>query len=431
MMEFNCRPIPPDSFTGAVMAVESIRDAAVLLNGPTGCKFYHGSISEFLLPRAEYLDPLYYSEEFYFGQPRVPATYLDDYDYVFGATQKLEKILPVVAEKGHSLIAIVNSPGAALIGDDLERFIKNARLPVPCIAMENTGFSDSFAAGFQDGVIQVIKQVAPPPGTPRKHTVNLLGLSIFHHHWQGNLNEITTLLNACGIEVNTVLCAGTTIPRIENLGSAGCNLVIHREYADQLAHFLEERFQVPTLMPSVGAPIGFEATEAWIDEVCDCLDIDPGPAMAVIKGARRRSHEVLNRFNSLTGLPKGATFAVSADASIALPLVTWLYNYLGMVPVAVKLAETVDDFADELNAFLRKIGCLDAWNADMAGTAPDIVFGSEADISRLRLTGHPFTGIDISLPAASHIHVVEKSFMGAQGTLYLIEKIINGLFRAM
>ena len=140
---------------------------------------------------------------------------------------------------------------------------------------------------------------------------------------------------------------------------------------------------------------------------------------------------MLNRFNSLTGLPKGATFAVSADSSIALPLVTCLYNYLGMVPVAVKLAETVDCFSDELNVFLRNIGCQDAWNADMAGAAPDIVFGSEADISRLRLAGHPFTGIDISLPASSHIHVVEKSFMGAQGTLYLMEKIINGLFRRM
>lgn len=430
-MEFDCQPILPDSFTGAIMAVEGITDAAVLLNGPTGCKFYHGSISEILLPRAEYLDPLYYSEEFYFCQPRVPATYLDDYDYVFGATQKLEKILPVVAEKGHSLIAIVNSPGAALIGDDLERFIKNACLPVPCIAIENTGFSDAFAAGFQDAVIQVLKQVDPRPGTTPKNRVNLMGLSIFHHHWQGNLNELTTLLNACGIEVNTVLCAGTTMARIKNLASAWCNLVIHQEYADKLAPFLKERFHLPTLMPSVGAPIGFEATEAWIKEVCHSFDLDPGPGMAIIKKARKRSHEVLNRFNSLTGLPKGATFALAADSSIALPLVTWLYNYLGMVPVAVKLAETVDCFADELTAFLHRIGCEESLNADMAGAGPDIVIGSQADISRQRLAGYPFAGIDISLPAASHIHVVEKSFMGAKGTLYLIEKIINGLFRGM
>ena len=87
----------------------------------------------------------------------MPATYLDDHDYVFGATDKLEKILPVVAQKGHSLVAVVNSPGAALIGDDLERFIAQAGLPVPCIAIESAGFSDSFTTGFQRAVIQALE----------------------------------------------------------------------------------------------------------------------------------------------------------------------------------------------------------------------------------------------------------------------------------
>ncbi|NBB94759.1 MAG: hypothetical protein GVY16_03365 [Planctomycetes bacterium] len=36
----------PDSLTGAILAAEGIVDAAVLLNGPTGCKFYHGAIAE-------------------------------------------------------------------------------------------------------------------------------------------------------------------------------------------------------------------------------------------------------------------------------------------------------------------------------------------------------------------------------------------------
>ena len=153
----NLPEIIPDGFTGAIVAIEGIKDAAVLLNGPTGCKFYHGAVADGQFPRVDSLDPLYYSEEFYFGQPRVPATYLDDHDYVFGATDKLEKILPVVAQKGHSLVAVVNSPGAALIGDDLERFIAQAGLPVPCIAIESAGFSDSFTTGFQRTMIQALE----------------------------------------------------------------------------------------------------------------------------------------------------------------------------------------------------------------------------------------------------------------------------------
>ena len=125
-----------DGFTGAIVAVEGSRDAAVLLNGPTGCKFYHAALSDRQLPRGSSMGPLQYSEEFYFGQPRIPATYLDDQDYVFGATQKMEKILPRVAAKGHLFIAVVNSHRAALIGDDLQPFIDAAGLPVPCLALE-------------------------------------------------------------------------------------------------------------------------------------------------------------------------------------------------------------------------------------------------------------------------------------------------------
>ena len=92
-----CRDIFPDSLTGAILAVEGIRDAAAVLNGPTGCKYFHGAIAEDQLPRAGSFDPLLYSERFYFGQPRVPATYLDSDDYIFGASDKLRRILPIVA----------------------------------------------------------------------------------------------------------------------------------------------------------------------------------------------------------------------------------------------------------------------------------------------------------------------------------------------
>ena len=472
-MAGDCYEIMPDSFTGAIIAIEGIRDAAVLLNGPTGCKFYHGAVSENQMPRADLLDPLYYSEEFYFGQPRVPVTYLDDYDYVFGATEKLEKILPVVARKGHGLIVVINSPGAALIGDDLLRFINNADLPVPCIAMENTGFSQPLFSGFQSAVMAVLSGISvrqpekvhcvrppekglllqedgpsglqekivqlPEKGAlqqekrawlpqKRKKYVNLMGISIFHHHWQGNVAELTDLLSTCGITVNTTICAGCTLSDLENMVKAQLNVVVHAEYADALVPFMAERFNMESFVPPGGAPVGFEATASWITGVCDQLDVDPAPALGWIKCARQKSHGALNRFNALTGLPKGATFAVDADASLALPLVTWLYNYLGMVPVSVRVNAGVPATLDKIKAFLHKIDCDGAWQAEVGqGAPPDVVFGNGAVIARYRLSGRPFTGIEISLPAGTYQHVIPKTYMGPQGCLYLIELIINGL----
>ena len=419
----------PDGFTGAIMAIEGIKDAAVLLNGPTGCKFYHGAVAEGQFPRVNSLDPLYYSEEFYFGQPRVPATYLDDHDYVFGATGKLEKILPVVAQKGHLMVAVVNSPGAALIGDDLERFIAQANLPIPCIAIESAGFSDSFAAGFQGGVIKAIELLNPQPVFVEEKSVNLIGLSIHHRHWQGSLDELCYLLKLCGIRVIAAPCAGSGVKELQKLGSAQYNLVIHDEFSDQITGFLKQRFGQEPIISEKGAPIGFDATEEWIKKVCRTAGADSSPALGVIAAARKESCEILNRFNSLTGLPKGATFAVAAEPSMALPLTKWLYLWLGMVPVSVSAGDANNYYSTRLQKFLFDIDCMDAWNADAAEVAPDVALGSEFFISRLRVRGLPVIGIDISLPGNGYIDFIQKSLLGARGALYLLERIVNGQLR--
>ena len=430
MNDFPLPDIIPDGFSGAITAVEGIRDAAVLLNGPTGCKYYHGALSDGRFPRKSSMDPLKYSDEFYFGQPRVPATYLDDQDYIFGATEKLDRILPKVAGKGHRLIAVVNSPGAALIGDDLERFIAGATLPVPCVAVESAGFSDGFAHGFQDAVIRTLKRLSPPSLPIQPKQVNLIGVSIFHRHWEGDVEELKRLFGLCGIEVNAVLCAGCSVADLEALGSAEANLVVHQEFADELIPFIESAFGRPSLIPTTGAPIGFEETERWIEGVCESLRADPGPAFADIHQARKRAYDALSRFNSLTGLPKGATFALKADGSIALPLTRWLYDYLGMVPVSVSANDAVTEQRESLRNFLEEIGCAAAWESDAADCVPDLVFGDEGFIGRFQARGLPVFGVDIAMPGGGNMEIIPRCIVGASGALWLLERILNGMLEA-
>ncbi len=417
----------PDGLTGAIMAVEGIRDAAVLLNGPTGCKFYHGALSDGQFFRDSSMDPLQFSEEFYFGQPRVPATYMDNHDYVFGSTDKLRAILERVTEKGHGLVAVVNSPGAALIGDDLERFILDAGLPIPCIAIQTAGFSESFGQGFQYALIRLLESLLPLPATAPGKSVNLLGLSIFHQHWEGNVAELQHLLGLCGISIHTVVSAGCSVESLRQIGAADANLVIHAEYADKLARFLEKRFGQPSLIPEQGAPVGFDATEKWIRAACTLLGSDPAPALAEVKDARKRAYHILSRFNSLTGLPRGATFALQANSSTSLPMVRWLYEYLGMVPISVSVEESAIGYAEALRQFLHKIGCEDAWEAGSRDLAPDLVFGGGGFVSRFWARNLPVIGVDIALPGTGLIEVVPRRLMGATGALWLLESIINGM----
>jgi nitrogenase molybdenum-iron protein alpha/beta subunit len=374
------------------------------------------------------MDPLQYSEEFYFGQPRVPVTYLDGHDYVFGAHTKLEKILPVVAARGHKLVAVVNSPGAALIGDELERFIAGANLPVPCVAIESPGFSGQLEEGFQEALMAVLDRLHLKPVSTMERSVNLIGVSISQKHWEGSVEELRRLLSLTGISVNTVLSAGATVQELRGLLRAKYNVVVHQELAETLGPWLKSRHGMELVTSPDGAPVGLDATESWIQRVCRAVHVNPASALRAVREARQRAFASLTRFNSLTGLPKGATFAVQSEPSVTLPLVKWLHSYLGMVPVAVQTCGAENELLTSLQNYLHEIGCSEAWNAEVEKQAPDVILASGAVLSKFCTRGRQVAGVEIALPSAGYIDVVPKTILGAEGALYLLEGILNGLY---
>ncbi len=418
----------PDSLMGAIMALEGIEDAVVLLNGPTGCKTFYGWISGLQYPRADQLDPARHQQEFYFGQARVPTTYLDEQDYIFGGSEKLARIFAAIAAEDHGLIGIVNSPGAALIGDDLQRFLAEAQPRVPTIAIETPGFSASMTAAHQQALRAAIAAIDPPVRRPDPHCVNLLGTSIYQRHWQGDLAGLRELLAAMGIRVGAALGAGCSVAEIRSLRAARHNVVLQREYADTLGPWVEECYGVPTIFPAAGAPIGFEATEQWLREVAAALGCDPAPALRLVEQARRIAFRHLYRFHHQTGLPKGATFAVRAEASTVAPLVRWLHGYLGMVPVAIQISGGAGGpHAADVRSYLRTIGCEEAWEAAWDAEPCDLVLANGPIVASLVADGLAAAGIELSMPATEHIDVLPKALLGSNGALFLLERILNQL----
>ena len=141
--------ITPDSFSGLLFGLEGIRNTIVLMNGPTGCKFYHSATSDNQAPRQMEFDPLNYPELWYFGQPRIPCTYLDKRDYVYGSKEKLVEALRFLkANLPFDLLAIVNSPGAALIGDDLRKIADAETDGRPILTIETPGYSHHIWDGY-------------------------------------------------------------------------------------------------------------------------------------------------------------------------------------------------------------------------------------------------------------------------------------------
>jgi len=420
----NSIDIAPDALTGAIIAMEGISDGATILNGPTGCKYFHGAISDSQYPRSFSVDPLDYGKVHYFGQPRVPTTYLDSNDYVFGSSEKVRVLTDELVGK-YAIVSIVNSPGASLLAEDLERLIDKDRM----FLIETTGFSGSMFDGFQNAVITLLERFSIKGLEEQDMTVNLVGISIYHKHWQGNIEEIRSILSKMGIRVNAVVCAGSSFEDLKGVGKAKCNIIVHEEYGLRIAEWLRSELSMPFINPPMGAPVGFGSIESFIKNVSSFFDVDPNKALDSVKDSRSHCYGVLSRYNSLSGLPRGATFSIHSDPSLALPLLHMLYDYLGMIPESISLTtDSKLSVSKGIDSYLTSKGLGDALR-ELSGSFPDILLSDGNTISKHRLDNQLVEGIEISLPSHGYSDVLPKATLGIKGTYIILEKILNGLYR--
>lgn len=419
--------IRPDGFTGALLACESILDGAVILHGPTGCRGHHSAMSEHLFPRDDVPERLNFLEPFYFGQPRIPTTFLDGDDFVFGAREKLVRAIGEVMKHDPSLVTVVNSPGAALIGDNVGQAVVESGLSVPCAAIDMPALSCSLAEGYEQGLMAVLEALCPDALRPDARTVALIGLSIGHQHWAGSVNELRRLLSLCGIRVVCAVGAGSSVEEYRQLSRAACYATVHDEYANRIGPWLTERYEGVPASGGMGAPLGFPATAAWVEAVARAVDADPTPALEDLLARRRRVARLISQATGSSGVLRGMTCAVCADPSIALPLVRWLHEYLGMYPVAVETPGHLGEgLAAELFDWLSGAGCADAWQIPWYETQPDLFFGDGGQVAQARAaTG--CGGVEIMLPAGSALDIMPKAMLGATGAEWLMERVLREL----
>lgn len=421
--------ITPDSFSGMVFALEGITGGVTLINGPTGCKFYHASTSDNQLIRQFEFDPLNYPEEWYFGQPRVPCTYLDRRDYVYGSREKLEEAMEFLSKNvSLDFLGIVNSPGAALIGDDLEGIAAAALPEVPRVVIQTPGFSETVCGGYEKAISELICQAGPAEKTSADPAVvNLLGISIYQRNYEGDRKELTRLLELCGIRVGCALGAGCSFGEFRELPRAALNIVVRPEYGTRTAELLEQKYGTPYYVCD-GPPIGFSATEQLIENICGLLKRDSSAFLEESERTRARAYVHISRLNSLTGLPKGVPFAVEGNWSELCAYTRFLVKYFGMLlESAAPTNPEIDGFQPRFEDLLRKLRREKALREDLAETEAELVFGSGNTIARLKLRGREFSGIEISLPTIGYTDVIPKTHLGLSGALLLTEQIINGI----
>lgn len=409
------KSISPDALSGMIFALEGMRNAIVLLNGPMGCRFYHSTTSQFITEHPRLYLPLEeggervpvdyaFLNDWFFRQERVPSTYLDGYDYVYGTKEKVADALRYISENiEFDLLAIVNSPGAALIGDNLLDIARSILGDKRSVMLESPGFSEPFEHGYSEALRALFAQVGPALWRDGKgasqqakdvKSVNVLGLSIWHRYHEGDLRELRRLFDLCGVQVNACPCAGCTVEELARIPQADLNVVIYPEMGADAAKLLEETLGQPYYLCRV-PPVGFAATQQMFAEICGLLGASDEALVRDSEKARALAWYKIKQVDDFSGKPKGVAFHVSGGKSQVRAYTEFLNDYLGMVWAGPEEAE--------------------------------LVFADANLIAELMLKNKTFCGIEINLPGMGYIDLVPKTHLGIEGALFLIEQVLNGL----
>ena len=399
------RPVTPDSLTGMVFAAEGVTGAITLINGPMGCKFYHSTTSGHLIVHPPLSQTVRYRfhDNLFFGQARVPCTWLDGNDYIQGTSEQVRSALDYLRRNlSFDFLVIVDSPGASLIGDDLVSLCAEELPGVKCVILESPGYSQTFDDGYSRAGLEILKQGFAeefrsaasgrrPSSRPR---VNILGLTIWQRYYEGDKKELIRLFDLIGADVNTTFLAGSSPDDILSMTAADLNIVFDRDRGLAQAKWLKETTGIPYYVFETW-PLGFKAVEKGFKEIAALLGTDAGPLTEDSERARALAYNKILAIHEASGLPDGALFYVVGDPAQVRAYSTFLSDYLGMKPAPAEEAE--------------------------------LVFGDANTIASLMTRRSAFCGIEISYPGMGYTDLIPKTHLGIQGALFLIEQVLNGL----
>lgn len=171
---------------------------------------------------------------------------------------------------------------AELIQDDPGGLAKSLGLPVPIVPLELPAYQKKENWGASETFYQLVRAFAgpkaPAPGTkreareqPRRPVCNLLGATALGFRHRDDVNEITRLLGAMGIDIGVCAPMDARPSDLARLGDADFNVVLYPEVGHQAAQWLKRTFGQPC---TTIVPIGVGATCAFIAEVAKLAGVD-------------------------------------------------------------------------------------------------------------------------------------------------------------
>lgn len=407
---------------GAQQALTGVKDGVVLFHSVVGCNF--GSMA-------------FHFAACDMSEVRQTCTVISDSEVVFGGEQALAKALASVEELyDPQVIFVVTGCVSDIIQDDVKRIAASFERTHgrTVIAVEAAGYRGNFQVGYEAGMKalgmlmegpqaekempqmpekgQEAKKKVPEKGSDgsnaeksRVPRVNLLGIGADDPHHTSDLEAFEELLGGkariCTAFSQTDLAGVRCAPK------ADLNLVFG--YGVELAKDMEKRFGIP--YACLDYPYGLTgARKLWRElGIRFGLNFDAEEA-AFRSRTADGAKGIYSYLQALYGLP----VAVIGTGARADGLAGFLSGELGMEVEICAKRETLHDIEDVYDEIRQ------SETAFLFGSSFEQELADELEIPLLRF----------DFPVFDRICLTKRPYIGAEGTLCLLEDLFQEAFAA-
>lgn len=359
----------PCAMTGAVSCLSGIEGLGVIIHGASGCYFYPATVL----------------------RKKIHCTFLVEEDIIFGARERLRELVGTLSQ-GYDALAVVNTCTPAIIGERIEEVDGGPSV----ITIDSPGFLGSYEQGFLSAC-----RALPVNVDPGQEGVLIDGLSPLDPFYAGNCLEALRLLRQGG-SAEPVLLSACPYGSLSHL--PGPVLTTNHDLS-------------PGFGDLKGSLLGIDETVRSLSSLQDisgefCSDQVAREADAAEEEIARVCDKYLQRHDPPTvgifGGPAYACFAAgllerALDASVTC---IGSRNPACCDSLRISAATTLDQVRDILDR-----------------DRPDLVLGSSFERSIAPCAAYvPFT-----FPVRGMVRLRARPLVGIQGSLGLIEDVLNAL----
>ncbi|NTU99516.1 MAG: oxidoreductase [Methanoregulaceae archaeon] len=359
----------PCAMTGAVSCLTGLEGIGVIIHGASGCYFYPATVL----------------------RRKIHCTFLVEEDIIFGAGERLRELVGTLGQI-HDTVAVVNTCTPAIIGERLEDMEGGPSV----IVIDSPGFLGSYEEGFLAACRALPVEINP--GHPG---VLIDGLSPLDPFYSGNCLETLRLLRQGGA-MAPVLFSACPYSHLSHLPAPviTTNPDLHAGFGDLGGDLLGIDETVRSL--------------SFLEDISDNFSCEQVEREAEI--SKEEITRVCDKFLQRHDPPNVGIFGGTAYACFAAALLEEALdasiicigsrNPAALDSLPVTGATTIDQVRDLLEC-----------------GRPDLILGSSFE--RSIAPGAAF--IPFTFPIRGLVRLRPRPLIGIQGTLGLIEDVLNAL----